>query len=83
MDDAMFLALLIAGNMFPGDTRDQVNAKPTKAQKATEFLSRCIEPSFSDDGESNDALDKLLGIMENSGFEPAADLAKDFKSGGK
>lgn len=83
MDDAMFLAELIAGKMFPGDTKDKVKAKPTKAQKVTEFLNQCIEPSFSDDGNSNDALDKLLTIMEGSDFEPASDLAKDFKSGCK
>ena len=83
MDDPMFLAELIAGKMFPGDSKDQVKAKPTKAQKATEFLNRCIEPAFSDDGNSNSALDKLLTIMEESDFEPAKDLARDFKSGCK
>ena len=81
MDDAMFLAELIAGRMFPGDTKGKVKAKPTRAEKSTEFLTECIEPAFSDDGNSNEMLEKLLAIMEQSDFEPASDLAKEFKSG--
>ena len=83
MDDPYFVADLIGGHMFPGDTKDQVKAKPTKAEKTTEFLSKCIEPAFSDDGNTNVMLDKLLDIMEKCDFEPAADLAKNFKSGCK
>ena len=83
MDDVMFLAELIAGNMFPGDTKDEVRAKPTQAAKATEFLDKCIDPAFSDDGNTNVMLDKLLKIMKKSGFEPVVELAKEFQSGCK
>ena len=80
MDDAMFLAELISGGMFPGDTKGKVKAKSTRAEKSTEFLTECIEPGFSDDN-CNKILEKLLTIMEQSGFEPASDLAKEFKCG--
>ena len=82
MEDPMFLANLIASNMFPGDTMGAVVAQPTKDKKAAEFLSKCIEPEFSEDGNSNKMLEKLLVIMEGSSFEPNKELAKQLKHGG-
>ena len=78
MDDAYFVGDLIAGGMLPGDTKAEIRAKATTAQKAETFMDRCIEPSFSDDGTENPILKKLLKIMEDSGFPSAKELAEEF-----
>lgn len=52
MDDVIFRAhLTIAGDMFPGSTRDAVLAEITPIKKAKQL---CIEPEFSADGNSNE-----------------------------
>lgn len=80
MDDAMFLGSLIAAGLFPGNTKNAVNAKPTNADRAAEFLSKCIDPGFSDDGNSNELLDKLLTAMKETDFQLVQQLAKEFES---
>ena len=84
MNDPFFVAELIAGSMLPGDSKAEIRAQATTAQKAETFMDRCIEPSFSDDGTENPMLKKLLKIMEDSDFPSAKDLAKEFsKDDGK
>ena len=83
MDDQVFFTSLEASRMFPGNTRDHVAAKPTKAEKVKAFLDTYIKPAFSGDGKSNEPLRKLLIKMKNSGFPAAINLAKQFESESK
>ena len=77
MDDPFFIAGLIAGEILPGDTKDEIRAKDTNAQKAKVFLEKCIAPSFSDDGTENLMLQKLLKIMLDSDYVHVKELAKE------
>lgn len=78
MDDVIFVATLIANDMFPGNTVNAMRAARTTAEKATIFLDQCIEPGFSADGNSNELLDKLLMLMKNSDFVPVKNVANQF-----
>ena len=54
--------------------KDQVQACPTQADKATYFLDHVIKPSvISGVGKS---FDGLLAVMENSEYDGVKELAK-------
>lgn len=70
MDDAIFSARLVSGQLFFGDLRAEVDGEPTRARKASCFLDRGIKPSLEDDDGDVDirSLLRLLGVME--GYSP-------------
>ena len=76
MDDVKFRGELTRLGLFSGDSKQAVLAEKTKAEKIELFLTKCIEPGFSGDDNSNDLLDLLLTAMEHSSFLPAQQLAK-------
>jgi len=46
MDDAYFIASLYSNNLLPGNLKDEVKSKPTRADKVSHFLDKMIEPSI-------------------------------------
>lgn len=80
MNDAMFCAGLATAGLFPGNTFVVVTVQQTREERALKFLRECIEPGFFMDDNSNDSLDRLLSVMEESYFEHVKDLAKQFKN---
>ena len=72
MDDAKFRALLVSADLFPGDLKQAVQAKPTSADKAEYFI---------DHGINNDAEDfvKLVDVMTNSGNNSLIKLAAEIR----
>ena len=70
MDDVTFIASLYSRDLLPGDTKLVINSLSTQAEKAAYFLDHVIEPlvGFS-------RLNKLLEVMENSGYSGLKELA--------
>ena len=79
MDDVKFRGELTRVGLFSGDSKGAVIAKNTKAEMVELFLSKCIDPGFSEDGRSNVLLDQLLTVMEKNSFLPVKQLAKDVR----
>ena len=63
MDDAIFLGILYSKNLLPGDIKDKISAKQTRADKAECFLHNVIYPEFHVNETSNNQLNKLLEVM--------------------
>ena len=49
MDDPIFFGLLRQKNLFPANLEEQVQAKPTRAEKTKLFLDKIIDCSLSID----------------------------------
>ena len=79
LDDVEFRGQLTRVGLFSGDSKQAILAKSTKAEKVELFLSICIEPGFSENGNSNAVLEQLLTVMEQSTFLPAQQLAKEIR----
>ena len=79
MNDALFIAQLYAGRFLPGDTKDVIQSRHTRAEKVQCFLDNCIKPAFLDD-ESNDIFLALLKMMENSDNVVLKSVAKEIES---
>ena len=47
MSDVTFTAQLYSLNLLPGDTKDQLESKHTKAEKAAHFLDNVIKPALA------------------------------------
>ena len=63
MDDIIFLALLKQHNLLPADLKEQVKAKPTRAEKTDLFLEKAIECSL---GIGNgEPFNNLLTVMSD------------------
>jgi len=78
MNDPIFFANLTVANLLPGDTKAAIEAKATSAEKAKEFLEKCIEPAFYLDPNCNDSLNTLLAVMEKSDYQTVKELAEEF-----
>ena len=63
MDDVIFLGLLREKNLLPGYLSEEVQAERTKAEKATLFLDKVVDPSI-DVGEFG-PLNNLLTVMSD------------------
>ena len=63
MNDILFFGLLKHHNLLPGDLQNQIQSKPTEAEKTAWFLDHAIEPSLNID--ENATLCKLLAIMSD------------------
>ena len=72
MDDATFRASLYSAGLLPGDLKETVKSKPTRADKAEHFI---------DHGINNDAANfaKLLEVMEKSGNSSLITLATQIR----
>ena len=66
MTDAIFIAKLYASQFLPGNAKDLISARPTRADKATYFLDNCIANAFDDDDGSNELFADLVKLMEKS-----------------
>ena len=66
MSDAIFIAQLYSSQFLPGDAKDLVASRPTRADKATYFLDNYIANAFDDDDGSNPLFTELLNLMEKS-----------------
>ncbi|XP_065898529.1 NACHT, LRR and PYD domains-containing protein 3-like isoform X2 [Dysidea avara] len=74
MDDAVFIAELFSANLLPGDVKDFVESKPSRAIKASYFLDHMIKLSvMTGAGRS---FDDLIKVMENSEYDSVKELAE-------
>ena len=76
MTDAIFIAKLYASQFLPGDAKESISARPTRADKATYFLDNCIANAFDDDG-SNELFADLVKLMEKSDDMVLKKVAKE------
>ena len=74
MNDAIFIASLYEQNLFPGNTKDTVEAKTTECDKAMWFLDNIIKHG---NNISDTNFCKLLCVMEKSDFKATQRLAKE------
>ena len=78
MDDGLFLAMLSEHELLPGDTEGKVKSLATQTEKATYFMSHVIKPSLEVD--SRVYLDKLISVMNESGYKHVEELCSKMKS---
>ena len=73
MDDAEFRASLKSARLLPGNLKNIIASKPTRADKAECFL---------DDGINNDIenFSKLLTVMETSDYDQLKSLASEIQA---
>ena len=79
MNDPIFIAKLYASQFLPGDAKEAVAARVTRAEKATFFLDNHIKNGFDDDGSNPLFLD-LLKLMEKSDDIVLQSVAKEIRS---
>ena len=76
MDNPVFIATLYTQQLLPDNTKDEVEAKRTKHEKANYFLDTVIIRGI----DINDTyFKKLLDVMERKEFKPLQHLAKKIK----
>ena len=63
MSDVTFMAQLYSLNLLPGDAKDQIESKHTKAEKAAHFLDNVIKPALAVSDVT--PFQALLTAMEN------------------
>ena len=79
MNDAIFMAQLYASQFLPGDAKETIAARATRADKASCFLDRYIVAGFEVD-ESNPLFVKLLNVMEESDDIVLQSVAKEIRN---
>ena len=79
MNDALFMAHLYSSQFLPGDAKESVAARTTRAEKASFFLDNYIEKGFEDDG-SNPLFLELLKLMQRSDNLTLKSVANDIDS---
>lgn len=80
MDDAIFTARLYSSRFLPGDAKEVIQVKSTRAEKTTYFLDNCIAKGFDeDDDDSNPLFTELLDLMEKSDDITMKKVAQDIK----
>jgi len=78
MSDALFMAKLYSQDLLPGDSKAQIEAKPTTAERASCFLDTVIERGFVDDN-TNPTFYSLLSIMQENDDPLLRSLAETIK----
>ena len=58
MNDVKFMARLYSAGLLPGNLKEEIQSKPTSAEKADHFLDYGIK-------NDTDSFNKLLTIMED------------------
>ena len=74
MHDSIFIAQLFSRDLLPGDSKDQIQSKATRADKTMYFLDHLIKPSLSNTFAGS--FNKLLKVMEDSEYDEVNELAK-------
>ena len=77
LKDALFLAGLTGQNLFSGTLKEEVMTAPTAKDATTRFLDKAIKRSL--DIDDREAFNKLLLVMEKSGFRRVKTLAEQIK----
>ena len=72
MKDAVFVSRLV--NLLPGDSKKEVESKPTAAQAATCFLDKEIKPAV--ESKDNESFTILLSVMNTFGSLRLKNLAE-------
>ena len=62
MNDACFRSLLYRADLLPGNLKEEVKSKPTRAEKAEHFLDQRINNNVTN-------FIKLLEVMEKSKYD--------------
>ena len=75
MKDAIFVSRLV--QLLPGDLKEEIQSKPTRAWAATYFLDNAIKPAI--DCGDKESLDILLSVMQSFGSNPLKELAQKIK----
>ena len=70
MDDVYFRASLITAGLLPGNLREAVISKSTRAEMAAHFLDKGIKNNF-------DSFSKLLTVMKSSEHNQLITLANE------
>ena len=78
VDDTIFLAKLFSCDLLPGNLMNEIKAEKTTADKAVCFLNGKISRDISN-GDFN-SFNKLLNIMEESGYDSLKGLAKKIRT---
>ena len=73
MDDAYFRSMLFSADLLPDNLKDEVQSKPTRADRAEYFL---------DQGVKNNTKNflKLIEVLEKSEHDNLIDLAKQIRN---
>lgn len=79
MNDILFVAKLFSCGFLPGDLYNQVKSKATPAEKAVHFLDNMIKPSIRT-GTDIGRFNRLLNVMEDSGYDFVKELAQQIRS---
>ena len=79
MNDALFMAHLYSSQFLPGDAKETIAARATRADKASCFLDRYIVAGFEVD-ENNPLFVKLLDVMEKSDDIVLQSVAKEIRN---
>lgn len=80
MNDSLFIAQLYSKHFLPGDAKDSIMARATRADKATYFLDNYIANDFDDEGTSNSLFVELIRLMEKSDDLVLKSVAKEIRS---
>ena len=73
MNDACFRSLLYRADLLPGNLKDEVQSKPTRADKAEHFLDQRINNNVAN-------FTKLLAVLEESKDDNMIKLAKQIRT---
>ena len=73
MDDPYFRSLLYTADLLPGNLKDEVQSKPTRAERAEYFLDKRIKNNVTN-------FAKLLEVLEKSTDSTMVDLAKQIRT---
>ena len=79
MNDTIFVAQLFASNFLPGNAKEAIEARDTRADKASFFLDNHIVNGFDDDGNNPLFLD-LLKLMEKTDDIVLQTVAKEIRN---
>jgi len=77
MDDPLFTASLYSHDLLPGNHYNELESKPTQADKAVHFLNHVIKPALTTDVRS---FNELLDVMEDTDYCNVKKLAQQIKS---
>jgi len=80
MDDAIFIAKLMAARLLPGNLKAVIKSLPTLVDKADHFMDHVILPNISN---NHDNFLALMNVMENSDYPSLNKLAEEIKGAAK
>ena len=78
MNDPIFIADLFVNNLLSGDTKDELDDIPGRANEAQYLLYDVIKPSLDIDDTSS--FNRLLSVMEHCDYQNVHTLSREIKS---